>query len=243
MKITFLGTSHGLPERGRNCSCTMIESGENIYFVDVGAPLAEIMVNRNISYDNVKATFITHPHGDHYFGLYMFINIAKWFRPNCRTQIYLPDTVLYDRMYPEIYDRREESNKFINLHCYNEGELYNDGRIKLRAIATEHMKNVNRPSYAFDIELEDKRILFTGDLTGGQEDFPQVAFSEDFDLIVTECAHASPETLEKNMARCKTKRMVINHIYPFWKMNRLGSLNQKFGYEVIIGNDYDEIYL
>ncbi len=243
MKVTFLGTSHGLPERGRYCSCTMIESGNDIYFVDVGAPLAEIMVNNGISYDKVQSVFITHPHGDHYYGLYMFMSIAKWFKPNCRMQIYLPDKPLYDTLYPEIYERRDESNQFMDLHCFNEGIVLQNDKIKVTSIATEHMKNVNRPTFSFVIELEGRKLLFTGDLTGAQTDFPKIAFEEEFDLIVTECAHAKPETLEQNMSKCKTKKMVINHIYPFEKMNYLGALDKKFGYDVLIGKDNDEIYI
>jgi len=34
MKILFLGTSHGVPEANRRCSCTMIEIGDKRYFVD-----------------------------------------------------------------------------------------------------------------------------------------------------------------------------------------------------------------
>ena len=33
MKITFVGTSHGIPQADRYCSCYMIEIGKAIYFV------------------------------------------------------------------------------------------------------------------------------------------------------------------------------------------------------------------
>ena len=36
MKITFVGTSHGVPFADRYCTCTMIESGNSVYFIDAG---------------------------------------------------------------------------------------------------------------------------------------------------------------------------------------------------------------
>ena len=49
MKITFLGSSHGVPEAHRKCSCIMIEVGENIYFVDMGTPTIDELRKRGIS--------------------------------------------------------------------------------------------------------------------------------------------------------------------------------------------------
>jgi ribonuclease BN (tRNA processing enzyme) len=37
MKITFFGSSHGFPEPHRRCSSTLIEIGENRYFIYIDA--------------------------------------------------------------------------------------------------------------------------------------------------------------------------------------------------------------
>ena len=39
MRIKFLGTSHGYASAERYCSCTMIETGGSIYYIDAGAPV------------------------------------------------------------------------------------------------------------------------------------------------------------------------------------------------------------
>ena len=36
MKITFLDTCHGVPAADRYCSCTMLEAGGSLYFIDAG---------------------------------------------------------------------------------------------------------------------------------------------------------------------------------------------------------------
>ena len=75
MKITFLGSSHGVPEANRKCSCIMIEVGENIYFVDMGTPSIDELRKRGKSVDAVKGVFITHMHGDHTDGLIQFVDL------------------------------------------------------------------------------------------------------------------------------------------------------------------------
>ena len=59
MKVTFLGSSHGVPSAERYCSCIMIEAGESIYFLDAGAPIMEELLKLNKDINNVKAVFIT----------------------------------------------------------------------------------------------------------------------------------------------------------------------------------------
>ena len=60
MRITFLGTSHGVPEAHRHCACMMVECGERIYFVDMGMMAMDALRRRGRPIENVKAIFITH---------------------------------------------------------------------------------------------------------------------------------------------------------------------------------------
>ena len=53
MKITFLGSSHGVPEPHRRCSSAMIEVGENVYFVDMGVMAICDLVDRGIPVERV----------------------------------------------------------------------------------------------------------------------------------------------------------------------------------------------
>ena len=69
MKITIVGSSHGVPEPDRKCSCIKVEIGGNIYFVDMGTPAIDEMRRRGDDVNAVKGVFITHMHGDHIGGL------------------------------------------------------------------------------------------------------------------------------------------------------------------------------
>ena len=69
MKITFLGTSHGVPARDRFCSCVMLESNGAIYLIDAGAPAVELMLQNGKKIADFRALFTSHTHMDHTVGL------------------------------------------------------------------------------------------------------------------------------------------------------------------------------
>ena len=79
MKITFIGTSHGVPAADRYCSCTMIESGNSVYFIDGGAPMIDELLRHGRHPDEVRAVFNTHVHGDHTAGIYHFADLVDWY--------------------------------------------------------------------------------------------------------------------------------------------------------------------
>ena len=46
MKITFLGTSHGVPAADRYCSSAMIEVNGSVYLIDAGAPVIDLLIRQ-----------------------------------------------------------------------------------------------------------------------------------------------------------------------------------------------------
>jgi len=240
MKLTFWGTSHGLPEKGRYCTCTMLEVGDNIYFIDAGAPLADIMVNHDIPYEKVQALFITHAHLDHSAGLPVFIGMQKWFQRDSDTGYYLPDEFLYHGLLPFFTDRPEESNTKIQPHVYQEGVFYDDGVIRVEAIPTLHMSNINRLTYAFKITAEGKALLFTGDLSDMFQDFPKVAAEEEFDAIVCELTHFTIESAIPKLNAAKSRKMIFNHVRDD-KVALMNASKDQLHFDYTIVNDRDAI--
>ena len=59
MNVTLLGTSHGVPEPNRRCSCSMVEVSGRYYFIDMGMNAIDEIVTRQIPVDAVKGVFIT----------------------------------------------------------------------------------------------------------------------------------------------------------------------------------------
>jgi len=187
MKITFLGTSHGVPEPNRKCTCIMIEAGGNVYFVDMGSSAIEALRTRNIPVDHVKGVFITHMHGDHTNGLIQFADLVTWYFITPDPAIFLPDMegkkVIEDWL-RVTQNPRQMTLPFKPVHS---GVIFDDGVLKVTAFPTLHCSK----SFAYLVEGNGKRILFTGDLKHPAIDFPLEALDGGIDLLVCEAAHFS----------------------------------------------------
>ncbi len=214
MRILFIGTSHGVPEHDRRCSCTMLEVSGRYYFIDMGTQAIEDLRERGISVEDVKGIFVTHCHGDHTNGLISFVDLICWYFKSADPVIQFPEQAAIDAMRSWIGANGTEVRP-LKLEVVKEGLTYEDGFIKIHAIRTQHC----RTSYAYLIEAEGKRLLFTGDLKNPRVDFPDVSpicGDSAIDLAVCESAHFPPNDTEAALAKINVKRVLHNHISPVW---------------------------
>ncbi len=79
MKLTFLGTSAGKPTRERNVSALALEFDQDNkwYLFDCGEGTQRQIIQSKLSLGKLDTIFITHLHGDHYFGLIGLICTKK----------------------------------------------------------------------------------------------------------------------------------------------------------------------
>ena len=71
MRITFLGTSAGVPTRVRNVSCVALrlpQRGE-VWLFDCGEGTQHQLLRSDLNISQVTRVFVTHMHGDHVYGL------------------------------------------------------------------------------------------------------------------------------------------------------------------------------
>lgn len=208
MRLTFLGTSHGVPEADRKCSCTLVNVNSNYYFIDMGTGIIGDLRRLGIEPDEIKGVFITHFHGDHTNGLISFADLLSWYYRSADPIICLPKEqgakVLKDWL-----TLNNSYNRELRFKTVSEGLLYDDGTLRVTAFKTEHCD----PSFGFLLEAEGKSVLFTGDLSGDAHDIPCVAFERKLDLIVTEAAHPSPLLLEQKLQGIDTKYVVVSHVF------------------------------
>ena len=71
MKLTFLGTSAGKPTKERNVSALALEFDQDNkwYLFDCGEATQHQIIRSKLSIGKLDTIFITHMHGDHYYGL------------------------------------------------------------------------------------------------------------------------------------------------------------------------------
>ena len=190
MKLTFLGTSHGVPMVDRHCTSTLLEVGAAAYLFDAGAPVADLLIRCGVPFEKLQAVFTTHIHGDHTFGLPTLCSLASWFYKDSSFDVYLTEKEGMEAL-----------------------RSYNDGNLSVTAIPTRHMEGIGCPSYAYLIQAEGKRLLFTGDLHfADAADFPAEA-GQPTDLILCEMAHFGSEVIFPKLAACPTKQVLFHHVY------------------------------
>lgn len=250
MKITFLGTSHGVPSRGRNCSAAMLEIGESIYFIDGGAPLIEefLKIKTEADLKKIRAIFTTHAHSDHTLGILHMASLMDWFY-KLPLDIYLTENKLIEAMNnlfsATISDFRGFNPDLIKFHLETDEFVYDDKNVKISFIPTAHLVDYGRPTYAILLEAEGKRVLFSGDLSYRllKNDMPKIVTEEHLDLFVCEMAHFGLEELRPTLDRCKAERVYVNHVCDESKFEQIRQVAKDYSFEFGTLNDGDVIEL
>ena len=241
MKITFVGTSHGVPEKNRYCTCIMLESGGAVYFIDAGAPIVDFLARKGKSINDLRAVFTTHVHSDHTVGIVHLVNLMNWYYKKSSAEIFITEQEHIDATARWTYtagDGNIDTDR-IKFKLPTEGCVYRDENIKVEYIATAHMKN----SYAILVTEGEKRVLFGGDLSHGlrKKDMPTV-INENLDGFVCELAHFTMEELTPYLEACKAKRLFFIHAKPK-RYADIEAIKGKYPFEVNAPDDLDEFIL
>ncbi|MBQ7474802.1 MAG: ribonuclease Z [Clostridia bacterium] len=243
MKLTFLGTSHGLIEPERHCSSILLEVGDCAFLIDGGAPVGDILVRRGFPFERVKALFNTHFHDDHIFGCLHFLSLINWYYKSASVDVFIPEAAGVNAVIGLLRAAEPFSElDRVRVREYGDGFSYDENGLSLRAIRTRHLSWAGRPSYSFVAEAEGRKLFFSGDLSDDLSDLSDIVYRERFDLIVIESAHQPIETLLSALRGMNADRVTVNHICPQEeKLPRIASAAKDYPFELRSANDGDEI--
>jgi ribonuclease Z len=74
MKLTILGCNGAIPAYGRYPTAQVLDVGSDLYLIDCGEGTQMQMQKYGIKINRINHIFISHLHGDHYFGLIGLLN-------------------------------------------------------------------------------------------------------------------------------------------------------------------------
>lgn len=213
MKIKFWGTAAGLAEANRYCTSVLIEISGEYYILDFGAPVEYLIKKENIPVSKIRAAFVTHMHADHVTSLTCFSKLYAKFTdflyPDAHTELHLPDGIDVFQAWLNMISLAMSDR--MDIKKIAEGEIYHSDTVRVKAVRTEHLSclGLDKPSYAFVMECEGKKILFTGDLTEDLHDFPH---GERYDLVVCELGHGNVADIKRCITEADCKQVIFYHM-------------------------------
>lgn len=152
MQLTFLGTSAGKPTKERNVSALGLEFEQDSkwYLFDCGEATQHQILRSRLSVGKLDTIFITHLHGDHYYGLPGLLSSKKLdtaFRP---LTIYGPKGI--KKFLDCVLDVSLENLGYVlTVIEFEADETYLFDRFTLNILALEHSVE----SFAFYIKEHD----------------------------------------------------------------------------------------
>lgn len=72
--LTVLGSNAAIPANNRNLSAHLLNANERLFLIDCGEGTQFQLRKYHISFQRIKRIFISHLHGDHFFGLIGLLN-------------------------------------------------------------------------------------------------------------------------------------------------------------------------
>jgi len=222
-RIVVLGSSSGMPDSTRACSSILIETNNNSYLIDVGEGCASSIIRHNIDPEKIGQVFVTHTHSDHSMGIFMLVQMMHLLKRKKNLDIYLPEEALFwfENMFDAVYLFQDNLSFGFELKPINIDFVYQDEDLILKAFPNQHLLSnedfikeqslTNKmESYCFLIEIDGKRIVYSGDIAGIEDIESQ---SEGVDFLLCESTHIKVEELVELASRKKVKSTILTHIH------------------------------
>lgn len=139
MKITILGNNSALPAHNRYPTSQIVNIEEIYIMIDCGEAAQILLKKHGISWHKIRYIFISHLHGDHYFGLAGLLNSMSLLGRTEILYLYGPDPLM--SMMQQIFDVADTILSYpLQFSALPEGvnTLVDTPQFSLRCFPVEH---------------------------------------------------------------------------------------------------------
>lgn len=222
LSVTILGNNSAVPAFNRHPTSQVVSHDGHNYLVDCGEGTQIQMIKYKIRRGKISHIFISHLHGDHYFGLVGLINTFNLLSHKQELHVYGPAPL---QQIIEMQLKVADTTMCYDLHFHTLTKnevLVNDDKIKISCFKTTH--RIECYGFSFE-EKEGKRKLLIDKVQ--KEKIPQSFYSSlqnglDYitpqGKVIKNDAVTLPPGKGKKYAFCADTRYdesIIPHIYGF----------------------------
>ena len=157
-KLTILGCNSAVPTVERNPTAQLLNANERFFLIDCGEGTQVRLRKYQLSFQRINHIFISHLHGDHYFGLIGLISSMHLLGRNKDLHIYA-----HQELKAIIDLQLEASNTELNYPLFfhpisetNEQVLYEDEKISVSNVILNH--SIKCSGFIFKEKKSKRRI-------------------------------------------------------------------------------------
>ena len=158
MEVTILGCHSATPRSNARPSAQLLEMRGHLFLIDCGEATQIALRNANAKFSRIKHIFISHLHGDHFYGLFGLISTFQLLGREAEMHIYGPkgikEAVLLVLKLGGAYT--PFPLYFHELSSKNSELLYEDDKVLVRTIPLQHRVYTN--GFLFQEKEGERRL-------------------------------------------------------------------------------------
>lgn len=158
MKLTILGCYAATPRTLTNPTSQLLEIKNRLFLIDCGEGTQVQLRKNKIKFSKINQIFISHLHGDHFYGLIGLISTFSLLNRNTDLSVYGPKGIKEIIM---LQLRLSNSWPNYTLHFHeltsNESELiYEDDKVQVKTIPLKHRIYTN--GFLFEEKIDKRKL-------------------------------------------------------------------------------------
>ena len=221
-RLHAFGVGHGWPTLERAHSSFLYECGEDRLLIDCGEPLSTTYKALGLSYDFFDRLLLTHFHGDHIGGFFMFMQ-GLWLEKRTRDlTIHLPEDGIKPLqemlkvacLFPDLFGFK------LVFEPLKAGHAIQSGDARITPFDTSHLHSLRDSfqekyplrfeAFSFLIERDGRRIVHSGDLGAISDLEPMMDRPVDF--LLCELAHFPLEDAIAFLKEKEVRKIAFVHL-------------------------------
>ncbi|MFV0541254.1 MAG: ribonuclease Z [Aestuariibaculum sp.] len=158
MKLTILGCYSATPRAFTNPTSQVLEINNHMFLIDCGEGTQVQLRKHKIKFNRIKHIFISHLHGDHFFGLVGLISTFRLLTREADLHIYGPKGIKeVITLQMKLADSWTNYNLIFHELTSNKSELiYEDDKVEVHTIPLIHRVYTN--GYLFKEKVGERKL-------------------------------------------------------------------------------------